>query len=446
MTAFTAVVSYQHHKEKLCFSLFWILVFVIKGNTPLVAQPFENDHWEDAVNQSDIRTVRLYQQGNPRSYPLYEMGGAPLTLSFDKFSRDVVNYQYTIEHCTPNWNSSKTSSQVYLEGLRRGFIDDHKTSRNTYHTYIHYKLQFPNADMQPKIPGNYILKVFREDQQKPVITRRFYVVNDKVNIAHNLQQPNFPQYRNTHQELDFTINYQRLKGVSDPFRQFEVVLRQNGRNDNAIRSLQPKYIEGKKLIYDYEEENLFPGGNEFRALDLRSLDYGGQGVRKLTLDSIYTAHLNVDESRRFKSHVNYKDNNGWNLTLTRNINDADITSAYVSTYFYLDASPGLKQGEAIYVFGGLSNWEIQERCRLQYLKEEGVYYANMLLKQGYYDYKYAISEGPGSHEVNTTRLEGSHYETENRYLVLVYYQDPFRNLFKLVGARQLNDGLDNQGQ
>ncbi len=426
-------------------SLFFFICVVLKPSL-VIAQPTGKAHWQDAVNQPDIRTVRLYQRGQPRSYPIYEMGGAPLTLSFDKFHRDIINYQYTITHCTPDWQSSKISSQVYLEGMRRGFIDDYQHSQNTYHPYVHYSLQIPNRDMQPKIPGNYILKVFREDQSTPVITRRFYVVKDRINISPNLQQPNFPRYRNTHQELDFTINYQSLRDVSDPFRQFKVVLRQNGRNDNTIRRLKPKYVEGKKLIYDYEEENLFKGGNEFRPVDLRSLNYGGQGVRELVLDSIYTAHLNVDESRQYQSHVDYSDNNGWNMTLAQGVNNPHTQSAYISTYFYLDANPSLKPGEAIYVFGNLSNWEIQERCRLQYLKDEGVYYANLLLKQGYYDYKYAISPGPGQGKINTTRLEGTHFETENRYLILVYFQDPFRNLFKLVGARTLSSGLGGQGQ
>ena len=414
-----------------------------------VAQPMDEKTWRDAVRAPDIRTVRFFQQGKPRSYPLYKMGGAPLTLSFDKFDRDIINYQYTIEHCTPTWESSDVSSQVYLKGVRSGFIDNYQHSQNTYHPYVHYRLQFPNQDMQPQIPGNYILKVFKEDPGNPVITKRFYVTQDQVSISPNLQQPNFPKYRDTRQELDFKINYQGLKDVSDPFRQFRVVVRQNGRNDNTIRGLKPKYVEGKTLIYDYEEENLFRGGNEFRAVDLRSLNYGGQGVRKLVLDSIYTAHLNIDESRRYNSHVDYNDNNGWNLTLTERSRNPQTEAAYISTYFYLDANPTLEEGEDIYVFGSLSNWEIQDRCQLQYLKDEGVYYANMLLKQGYYDYKYAISKGPDATDkpqLNTWQLEGTHFETENRYLILVYFRDPFRNLFKLVGSRTLSSGLGIEGQ
>lgn len=422
------------------------VTFLFVGAESALAQQTRDKIWHDAVLQKDIKTVRFYQQGKPRSYPLYKKGGAPLTLSFDKFDRDIINYQYTIEHCTPKWKSSGISSQVYLRGVRSGFIDNFQHSQNTYHPYVHYRLQFPNQDMQPKIPGNYILKVFKKNPNQPVITRRFYVTGNEVTISPNLQQPNFPEYRNTQQELDFKINYQGLKDVSNPFRQFRVVLRQNGRIDNTIRDLKPKYVEGKTLIYDYEEKNLFRGGNEFRAVDLRSLNYGGQGVRKLVLDSIYTAHLNIDKSRRNTSHVDYNDNNGWNLTLTERSRDPQTEAAYISTYFYLDANPTLEKGENIYVFGSLSNWKIQERCRLKYLKDKGVYYANMLLKQGYYDYKYAISKGPGKLQLNTWQLEGTHFETENRYLILVYFRDPFRNLFKLVGSKTLSSGLGINGQ
>lgn len=400
--------------------------------------------WVDSVYQDDIRTVRLHQQGNPRSYPIYPVGGSRLTLSFDKFSRDIVNYQYTIRHCNPEWEESDLSSQVYMAGMRSAYIDDYQHSRNTYHQYIHYTLEFPNADLKPKIPGNYVLIIFKNDNlSEPVLTRRFYVAADEVGISTSLKQASFPQYRDTHQEFDFSINHQGLPNVSDPFEQFEVIVRQNGRTDNALQGLNPRYIEGKTLIYDYQEKNLFKGGNEFRPLDIRSLNYGGQGVRKISLDSTFTAHLNVDESRGYQTYVNYNDNNGWNLTLAANRSSADLEASYISTYFYLNANPSLQAGESIYVYGGLSDWKIQERCKLQYLPDKGVFYTNMLLKQGYYDYKYAISEGPGSGDCNTQRLEGSHFETENQYLILVYFKDRFRNIFKLVGYRTVNDGISN---
>lgn len=399
------------------------------------------------VYDEGINTVRFHKEGEPRSYPIFKLGGKPLTLSFDKFSRDVINYQYTIEHCTPDWQVSNLNSQIYLKGMQSAFIDKHRQSQNTYVNYINYELQFPNRKMQPKIPGNYVLKVFKNDNEsEPVLTQRFFVASDKVNINTNLQQANFPQYRDSHQELDFQINYQGLENVSDPFEQFQVVVLQNGRTDNAIEGLKPKYIEGKTLIYDYEEENLFKGGNEFRPLDLRSLNFGGQGVRKLKLDSIYTAHLTVDENRAFKTHTDYNDNNGWNLILSANQESAAFTGAYISTYFYLDANPGLKEDEAIYVYGGLSNWQIQPEFKMEFLPDKGVYYTNVLLKQGYYDYKYAISKGSGKGSINTQRLEGSHFETENRYLVLVYFKDPFRNIFKLVGYQKVNSGIGNSGQ
>ena len=414
------------------------------GPYSITAQERDGKVWRDSVYQDDIHTVRLYQQGNPRSYPLHELGGAPLMLSFDKFSNSINNYTYTIEHCSPTWQSSGLSSQIYLSGMRRAYINQYQHSFNTYYNYVHYTLQFPNRDMKPKIPGNYILKVYEDDDQL-VITRRFYVAANKVNISANLQQANLPQYRDSRQEVDFTINYQGLKNVSEPFQQFQVVIRQNGREDNAIRGLKPRYVEGKTLIYDYQEKNLFKGGNEFRPLDIRSLDYGGQGVRKIQLDSAFTAHLNVDESRAYQTHLNYNDNNGRNLTLTSNRDQPNLKAAYVSTYFYLDANPSLKANEAIYVFGGLSDWQIKERYKLQYLPDKGVYYANMLLKQGYYDYKYAISKGPG-HKVNTQRLEGSHFETENEYIILVYFKDPFRNIFKLIGVKTIKNGPGNRDQ
>ena len=108
----------------------------------------------------------------------------------------------------------------------------------------------------------------------------------------------------------------------------------------------------------------------------------------------------------------------------------------------MKAHPDLKEDENIYVFGGLSDWHIKERFKLTYYPEEKVYYTKVLLKQGYYDYKYAVSENPGSRMIDTRRLEGSHYETENDYIIFIYFRSPFLNTYKLVGYKQLNTGVE----
>jgi hypothetical protein len=58
----------------------------------------------------------------------------------------------------------------------------------------------------------------------------------------------------------------------------------------------------------------------------------------------------------------------------------------------------------------------------------------MRLKQGVYDYEYVIRTKKGLDE---TRLEGSYFETENFYTVLIYYQNPADRTARVVGVKHI---------
>ena len=59
----------------------------------------------------------------------------------------------------------------------------------------------------------------------------------------------------------------------------------------------------------------------------------------------------------------------------------------------------------------------------------------MLLKQGWYNYEYVFLKGNSRNGV-PTKFEGSHYETENDYTVLIYYRNPRERYDRVIGYRQ----------
>jgi len=61
----------------------------------------------------------------------------------------------------------------------------------------------------------------------------------------------------------------------------------------------------------------------------------------------------------------------------------------------------------------------------------------MLLKQGYYNYEYAYLRD-GSADGTASIFEGSHYETENDYLVFIYYRNPQERYDRLLGMSIAN--------
>jgi hypothetical protein len=65
------------------------------------------------------------------------------------------------------------------------------------------------------------------------------------------------------------------------------------------------------------------------------------------------------------------------------------------------------------------------------------YELNLLLKQGYYNYMYVLKE-PSNPVADETLIEGSHWETENDYTIMVYYRETGSLYDRLIAVNFLN--------
>ena len=123
----------------------------------------------------NVKTVWLHKKSWNMSNPaINKEENETLKISFDKLGPDLGDYYYTIIHCDAEWKKSDLMQTQYIQGFFQDFIQSFKFSFNTYDQYIHYELEIPNKNMSFKLTGNYILKVFRDnDPEDAVFTRRF---------------------------------------------------------------------------------------------------------------------------------------------------------------------------------------------------------------------------------------------------------------------------------
>ncbi|HRT53203.1 MAG TPA: hypothetical protein P5291_03925, partial [Flavobacteriales bacterium] len=91
----------------------------------------------------------------------------------------------------------------------------------------------------------------------------------------------------------------------------------------------------------------------------------------------------------------------------------------------------------IYVYGGLTDFQCQKDFRMTWTPEEKAYTLRAKVKQGFVNYCYAYLP-PDSDVPDLTTIEGSHFQTENDYLVLVYVKDYALHCDRLVGVRFVN--------
>lgn len=394
---------------------------------------------ENAVFREEIKSVQFFREGFELSNPVLELGEeTSLILKFDDLSNQVKNYYYTVLHCDPDWNESFLVQNDYLEGFPENPLDDFVRSINTTYPYINYQLAVPNDQLRLKVSGNYILLVYEnQDKTNLVLSRRFSITENSAQVEGTVRRATLDAFKGENHEVDFTVFHPKVR-INNPLQEVRVVIMQNGRWDNSVRNLKPLFIQDGRLIYDYNKENVFRAGNEFRYFDVRNKRINGEGVFETSFHRpFYHVTLYTDEVRVNKRFFPYREMNGrFVIESQERVQDFDTECDYQFVHFSLDLEAPL-MGGTVNVFGELSNWNANKSNEMTWNFETGRYELTLLLKQGYYNYMY-VYVPEGAQVADHVNLEGSFWETENDYQIFVYYRDMASRFHRLIAYRQLN--------
>lgn len=418
---------------------FCFLTLALLFSTLWVKAQTENFYYEDAVYNENIKTVLMYRDGFELSEPIWFLGEeGSLIVKFDDLSGEVKNYYYTLVHCDADWNESFVLQSDYLEGFTDNPVEDYQRSFNTTFNYINYRIYLPNENVQFKFSGNYALVVYEDnDKEKKVLTRRFYVAEDIARIEGTVRRATLDAFQGENHEVDFTVFHENIE-IRNPQEEVKVVVMQNNRWDNAIRNLKPLFIRDRQLIYDYNRENVFVAGNEFRYFDIRTNRLNGENVASTEFHRpYYHKTLMTDEVRAGKKYFSYKEMNGKYVVESQDqVNDYDVDCDYAFVHFTLPLESVLLGG-SVNVFGALTNWNANKSNEMNWNFNTSAYELTLLLKQGYYNFQY-VYVPQGAKAADHKNLEGSFWETENDYRIFVYYRDLSARYDRLIGFRQLN--------
>jgi len=424
-------------------------VFILNVNSPLptIFNPclLTGSEFSDPLLFSNqiftdkIKTIQLYKEGWNLSYPIIRLNSAEkLVLHFDLLGDQIETYYYTFIHCDKDWKKSDIFTGNFIEGYPENPLEEYKHSFNTTVNYVHYKLVFPNDRIRLKLSGNYILSVFPVNEpEKPVLTHRFIITEEIVRISIDLHRPKMTSDVNTSQQVDFTVNHSGVN-ITDPYRNIYATVLQNGHWNNAKRDLKPDFFGNNELKYSaLSDKNIFFGGNEFRYFDIKSIRYQTEYVRKIDyLMGNYHVWLYPSENREFKPYFYWQDFNGKYYVAVQEGQNPETDADYVYVYFTLP-SKFLISGGKIYVSGALNNWSFDKNNLMNYNMESGQYESVMLLKQGWYNYEYVYLKD-GTSDGVASLFEGSHYETENDYTVIIYYRNPYDRYDRVIGTQIVN--------
>lgn len=391
-------------------------------------------YYQNSVYSETIKSVQLFRESNELSNPVIELNSdVALLLKFDELTEDVKNYQYTLIHCDSKWNESFLRQNEYIKGFPDNPITDYALSFNTTVKFVNYRLQIPNDECKITKSGNYALVVFdNNNRENLVLIQRFYVFEPAVRIEAIVKKATFDPFNGENQEVDFKLFIDNIKSLN-PRDEFKVVLTQNRRWDNAIHDLKPTFIQNNTLVYDYNKENVFQGGNEFRYFDIRTKRYNGENVAEIKFNRpYYHVSLLADAIRSNKKYSPYKEMNGnFVIESQDRITDPDTECDYMFVHFSLPMTSPLLGG-SVNVFGALTGWNANKTNEMKWNFITASYELTLLLKQGYYNYQYVyVTEG--ALKADSSNLEGTFFITENEYQIYAYYSDLAGKYERLVG-------------
>jgi hypothetical protein len=364
--------------------------------------------------------------------------GTVLELSFDDLDADSKEYQYKIEHMTNNWQSSNLSSSQYIDGFDQNTIIDVTNSFNTFQNYTHYSVQIPNINTVITKSGNYLLSVLNYDDEV-IFTRRFVLYENATIVVVTVDRSRDTKTLNTQQTVQFSINHPKIQ-INNPQQEIKVVILKNNNWNEKITNLQPTFFKPNQLLYTYTNQTNFWGGNEYLNFDNKIIRNSSLNVVKVEKKDIFHHYLYPFSYNPYREYKYNPDINGQFVIKTIEASDSKTEADYVMMHFKVLIDKPLTNKE-VFVYGAFNNFSISNENKMDYNAEERAYKANILLKQGFYNYTYATLDSNKS--INTNDINGSFFETENEYTIIVYYK-PFGSFYERVIG--IGKGFYNQNR
>jgi len=388
---------------------------------------------QEKIEPQNIKTIQFRGTTDQSQLPIIRLGDR-LSLSFDDINGNEEDYYYKITHHDFDWTPSDLSKGEYLDGFDEVRIETYENSYNTLQIFSHYSLIIPNRETRSiKKSGNYQLSIYN-DSNELVFSRKFMVIENNVNVSVDIKRSRDITYIHEKQVVQFSIDSPKLLLIN-PRQNVKTIVLQNSNLKTAITNLKPQYTIGTQLIYKYDKEAAFWGGNEFLAFDNKDVRSASNGIRRVEVTDIYENYLYSNISRKDRPYTYNPDINGNFVVRNIDVKNSDIEAEYVRMYFNLMYYEDIGDKE-LHIYGNFNNWTIDGSTYMQYDEKSDSYKNTRLFKQGFYNYKYVLVNRDGS--IDSGAIDGNFWQTENDYTVLVYYRDLGARYDRIIGMGVAN--------
>ncbi len=425
MSEFGIIIDYIYKKFNVkMFSIKFVSAFLI------VLLPFSGLSQITEVNPPDyIKTIIFKGNTSETQLPILKLGEY-VVLEFDVLNGNEDDYYYKIDHFNYDWTPSALMKSEFMDGFDNQRIRNYQNSFNTYQIYSNYQLTIPNDQTRRlKVSGNYLISIFDSDNNL-VFSRKFMIYEDLTAVGVVIKRTRDIQFIEEKQRVEISVTSNNNQ-LNNPSQTVKALIVQNNNLNTAISNLKPQYTLGNQLIYRYDSESSFLGGNEYLFFENKEVRAANTGIRAIDLKDIYHNYLFTNVERASKPYTYNPDINGNYLVTALDVDNPDIEADYVWVHFSLVPNESFKN-KNVHVYGNFNNYAIDNSTKLIYDESRNTLSKAILLKQGFYNYKYVIVEKNGV--LNEGAISGNFYQTENNYKVLIYYRDLGARYDKIIGV------------
>jgi len=416
----------HQYLHRILFSTVWLFVLSAEAQSQRMI-------FNDTIYDDQILSVSFHREGFPLSIPfIYLPSDEHLELMFDDLSPVQRDFSWQLIYCNRFWEEENIPKQEYMEGFPDNRIYDVKTSSNTTVSYRNFRLIFPAENMQILLSGNYVLRIYLTDHpEQTVMEKRFYVTENSV----------VP-------EIEYRMAEEQSAGSQSFEISWDTPAQKNVNPDNfhlyALQNLRWQFEKelpkarpsGKKsFTCCLPNECVFEGGNEYLNFDIKSRRYQSPRIKEMVFKPpYYHIYIYDDKMDPYGPYFFTEDING-NFLIESNETEKDRNEAdYVYVHFSLNTGQPFID-EDVYLYGAFTNRNLTDKYRMQYNFRTRNYEISLLLKQGYYNYEYILKQKKGAPSYT---MNGSHAQTGNEYLFLLYYTDETRAYDRLIGLKVYN--------
>lgn len=385
----------------------------------------------EEVNPPDyIKTITFKSRNtNQGELPILRYGET-FYLEFDALLSNEPDFYYVIEHYNYDWTKSNLVKSEYLRGFDNFRIVNYENSFNTFEIYSHYQLILPNQQTKALlVSGNYIISIYNEYQEL-AFSRKFMIVEDLANVGVAIKRSRDVGLIQETQSVDIVISPLSIN-FNNPLETIKTLIIQNNNLNTALYNVKPQYTLGNELIYRYNNQTLFYGGNEYLFFENKDVRAANIGVQFTDLKDIYHNYLFTNIIRKDLPYTFNPDINGRFQVTVIDRDNPSVEADYVNIHFSLQ-HPELTDGSNIFIYGNYNNFALEESNVMYFNPQKGIYEAILKLKQGFYNYKYVLVDKNGV--LNEGAISGDFWQTENNYKVLVYYRDLGARYDRLIGV------------